>query len=73
MANYALFFSYTHEAWTDMIKNPSDRSAAAGQLVESLGGKLEASYWMFSDHDGFAVVELPDSITAEAVSVAVPS
>lgn len=73
MAKYALFFSYTQEAWANMIKNPTDRSAAAGQLAESLGGKLDSFYWMFGEYDGFAVVELPDSITAAAVSVAVAS
>lgn len=73
MAKYALFFSYTQEAWANMIKNPTDRSEAARRLAESLGGSLEAFYWMFGEHDGFAVVDLPDSITAAAVSVAVAS
>ena len=73
MAKYALFFSYTQEAWANMIKNPTDRSAAARDLAESLGGSLESFYWMFGEHDGFAVVDMPDSVTAAAVSVAVAS
>ena len=67
MAKYALFFSYTQESWANMIKNPTDRSAAASQLADSLGGKLESFYWMFGEYDGFAVVDLPDSVTAAAV------
>ncbi|RPI25582.1 MAG: GYD domain-containing protein [Actinobacteria bacterium] len=71
MAKYALFFSYTPESWAGMIKNPSDRSGAARQLAESVGGRIEAFYWMFGDYDGFAIVDGPDSISAAAVSVAV--
>ncbi len=33
MAKYAIFFSYTPEALSAMIKNPSDRSTAARQVV----------------------------------------
>jgi len=73
MAKYALFFSYTQESWAHMVKNPTDRSAAAREIAESLGGSLEAFYWMFGEHDGLAVVDMPDSVTAAAVSVAVAS
>ncbi len=73
MAKYAIFFSYTPESWASMIKNPTDRSAAAQQAAEALGGTLESFYWMFGEYDGFAVVDAPDSVTAGAVSVAVAS
>ncbi len=73
MAKYALFFSYTPESLTSMIKNPADRSAAARQVAEALGGTLESFYWMFGEYDGFAVVDAPDSISAGAVSIAVAS
>ncbi len=73
MAKYLIQFSYTHESWANMIKNPSDRSAAARAIAESLGGSLESFYWMFGDSDGFAVADLPDSVSAAAVSIAVSS
>ena len=73
MAKYALFFSYSQEALAGMIKNPSDRSDAARQLAESVGGSLESFYWMFGEYDGFAVVDVPDSVSTAAVSVAVAS
>lgn len=73
MAKYAIFFSYTHEAWANMIKNPTDRSAAAGQLAEALGGSIESFHWMFGEYDGIAIANLPDSVSAAAVSVAVSS
>ncbi len=73
MAKYAIFFSYTHESWANMIKNPTDRGAAAAQLAEALGGKIESFHWMFGEYDGIAIAELPDSVSAAAVSVAVAS
>jgi uncharacterized protein with GYD domain len=73
MPKFAAFFSYTSESWAGMVGNPGDRAAAVRQLAESLGGSLESFYWMFGPHDGFAVFEFPDSVSAAAVSVAVAS
>ena len=71
MAKYAIFFSYTHDSWAHMIKNPTDRAAAATQIAESLGGSLESFHWMFGEYDGIAIAELPDSVSAAALSIAV--
>jgi uncharacterized protein with GYD domain len=73
MANYITFFSYTGEALRGMIHHPSDRSAAAKVLVESLGGTMKAFYWMQGDHDGFIIAEMPDGVTGIALSAAVAS
>ncbi len=73
MAKYAIFFSYTPDALSAMIKNPSDRTTAARQVVEGLGGSLESFYWMFGEYDGIAIFDLPDSVSAAAFSVAVSS
>ena len=48
MPRYITFFSYTAESAKAMIERPSDRSAAAKALTESLGGTQEAFYWMLS-------------------------
>jgi uncharacterized protein with GYD domain len=73
MAKYAFFFTYSSEAWARMMKSPGDRTAAVRQLTESVGGRLESAYWMFGAHDGFVVADVPDSVSAAAVSVAVGS
>lgn len=73
MAKYAFFFTYSSEAWARMMNNPGDRTAAVRQLTESVGGTLESAYWMFGAHDGFVVADVPDSVGAAAVSVAVGS
>ena len=40
-------------------------------MVEGLGGKLEAIYFAFGDVDSHVIVDLPDNVTAAAVSPAV--
>jgi len=71
MPRFITFFSYTGEAAKAMIERPSDRSAAAKALVESLGGTQEAFYWMQGEHDGFLITNLPDGVAAAALSAAV--
>jgi uncharacterized protein with GYD domain len=73
MARYAIFFTYSSDAWARMINNPGDRTAAVRQLLGSIGGNLESAYWMLGAHDGFVVADVPDSVRAAALSVAVGS
>jgi uncharacterized protein with GYD domain len=70
---YVTFFSYTREATKGMIDRASDRTAAAKSLVESLGGSLEAFYWMHGDHDGFLIANFPDGTGPAALAAAVGS
>ncbi len=73
MAKYAVFFSYTPESWANMMENPTDRSAEASAVAAAVGGTVESYYWMFGDFDGFVVVDVPDSVSAAAISVAAAS
>ena len=73
MPKYVTFFSYTSDAVASMIRSPSDRSAAAKALVESLGGTMEAFYWMQGSHDGFLISDLPDGVAGTALAAAVAS
>jgi uncharacterized protein with GYD domain len=54
-----------------MAETPGDRTAAVRAILDRLGGRLESIYWMFGPHDGFVVCEVPDSVGAGALSVAV--
>jgi uncharacterized protein with GYD domain len=71
MPRYITFFSYTGESAKAMIDRPSDRSAAARALTESLGGTLEAFYWMQGKHDGFLISNMPDGVSAAGLAAAV--
>ena len=73
MPRFITFFSYTGESAKAMIERPSDRSAAAKALAESLGGTQEAFYWMQGKHDGFLLTSLPDAIAGAALAAAAGS
>lgn len=73
MAKYLALFGFTSETITRFVTNPSDRSAAVRRLVESVGGSLDCYYWMFGQYDGMAIVEVPDSHTRAAATLAIIS
>ena len=73
MPLYMTQFSYTSEAWAALLRNPEDRSAALGRLVEQLGGKLIGLYYTFGDYDGVFIGEAPDDVTAAAEVLAAVS
>jgi uncharacterized protein with GYD domain len=54
-----------------MTSAPGDRTAAVRQVISSLGGSLECIYWMVGPYDGIAIAEMPDSVSAAAVHIAV--
>ena len=73
MPRYVTLFSYTSRSARAMHDSPTDRQAAATALVESLGGRLEAFFWMHGRHDGLLISELPDGVTAAALAAAAAS
>ena len=73
MPRFITFFSYTGEAAKAMITRPSDRTAAAKALVESVGGTLDGFYWMQGNHDGFLLTTVPDAVSGAALSAAAAS
>lgn len=70
---FAIFFTLKPETIASAMERPSDRAAAVSGLLESVGGSLDAYYWMFGEHDGFVIADVPDSTSAGAVSLAVAS
>jgi len=73
MPHYMVQFSYTSESVSNMARNPQDRAAVARTLIEHVGGRLEAFYYTFGDFDGMGIAELPDNVTATALSMALSS
>jgi uncharacterized protein with GYD domain len=62
--------SYTKEAWARLMQNPQDRLEAVRAPIEKLGGKVHASFFAFGDFDVLAIMEMPDTISAAAISMA---
>jgi uncharacterized protein with GYD domain len=54
----------------DCVRRAGGRRDAVQGLIEGLGGSLEAFYFAFGD-DVFAIIDLPDSASAAAASLAV--
>jgi uncharacterized protein with GYD domain len=54
-----------------MVQNPQDRSAAIKIPVEKLGGRVERFWLSFGDYDVIGVIEMPDSVSAAAFSMAI--
>jgi|SRR5215467_6698325 len=73
MAKYLVLFNLSGETVKRFIAQPSDRAAVVKGLAEAVGGSLESYYWMFGQYDGLAILELPDSKTAAALSLVVTS
>ena len=73
MTKYLALFGFTSETIQQFLANPSDRSVIVRRLVESVGGRLECYYWMFGQYDGMAIVEMPDSHTHAAATLAIIS
>jgi len=73
MLRYVSFFSYTGEAWERMIKRPGNRANAAQELIEEIGGQMEAFYWMLGGWDGLVIYQVPDVASAAALAGRVTS
>ena len=70
MASYLLQAGYTPEAWASLVAKPQDRSAVIQGAIEKLGGKVERFWLSLGDYDVVGVVEMPDSVSAAAFSMA---
>jgi uncharacterized protein with GYD domain len=74
MAKYLLQGFYTQEGVKGIAtKGGSERKAAVAKAAKSLGGRLETFYFAFGDPDALAIVDLPDGVSAAALSLAVNS
>jgi uncharacterized protein with GYD domain len=72
MAKYLFEARYTAAGAKGVAhEGGSGRRAAIAKMTESMGGKLETFYYAFGDVDAYVIVDLPDSVTAAAVALAV--
>jgi len=71
MANYMVQVSYTPEAWSALLKNPQDRTKVIEGVVKNLGGNMRDFWMSFGDYDVVGIVDMPDSVSAAAFSLAI--
>jgi uncharacterized protein with GYD domain len=71
MSYYLIQASYTSQAIAAMVKNPQDRAAAVRPMIEKAGGKLHGLWFTFGDTDIVAIAEMPNNMSAAAISMAI--
>ena len=72
MAKFLIKASFTADGVKGLLKEGgSSRKASLIQLLGGLGGKVEAFYFAFGEADAFVIADLPDAVTAAALSFAV--
>jgi len=70
MPSYLVQVSYTPEALSALIAKPQDRSEAVNKVIEKLGGKSMGAWLSFGDYDLVMIIEMPNNVTAAALSLA---
>ena len=72
MAKYLVIVNYKADGIRGIVdKGGSARRDVAAQLASSLGGSLESFYFAFGGDDAYAVVDLPDNVSAAALGLTV--
>jgi uncharacterized protein with GYD domain len=70
MPKFLFQATYTTEGIQGLIRDSaSGRRADVQAAVKGLGGKVEAFYYAFGDHDVLIIVDLPNTIAAAALAV----
>lgn len=70
MPYYLFQGTYSSGAVAALCKKPRSREGAIRSLVEKLGGKLEGAWLAFGDYDVVAIINMPNNVSAAAVSLA---
>jgi uncharacterized protein with GYD domain len=72
MPKYLVMASYTAEGIKGVLKDGGTKRRQAGEAaLKSVGGRLEAFYFAFGEHDIYAIVDAPDNVSAAAASMAI--
>jgi uncharacterized protein with GYD domain len=72
MAKFLVEARYTAEGAKGLAREGgTGRRAASAKAVEGLGGKIEAFYYAFGDVDAYVIFDVPDNVSAAALSLAV--
>jgi len=72
MPKYLVQGSYTADGAKGLLKDGgSKRVEAASAAIKAIGGKIEAMYFAFGDHDVYAIVDTPDHASQTALSLTI--
>jgi uncharacterized protein with GYD domain len=72
MPKFLIKAKYTSEGTRGLAKEGgTSRRATVQKIVESLGGKVEAFYFAYGEHDAYVISDFPDAAAGIALSLAV--
>jgi len=72
MPKYLISASYEQEGVKGLLQGGgTSRAEHLKQTLEIMGGTVEAFYFAFGEQDGYAIVDLPDNVTAAAIPLIV--
>jgi uncharacterized protein with GYD domain len=72
MGTYLVEASYSSEGLEGLLADGgTGRVTAVTAAVEGLGGSVESFYFAFGGTDAYVTIELPDNVSAAALSLAV--
>ena len=70
MPHYLTQVAYSREGWEALLAHPQNRIEAVKPAIEKLGGKIETAWFAFGEYDVIVITELPDNVSAAAISIA---
>jgi uncharacterized protein with GYD domain len=70
MPYYMIQGAYNPEGMSALVKGPQNRIAAVKPAIEKLGGTLKEAYFSFGEYDFVIIAEMPDNVSAVAISMA---
>lgn len=70
MPHFLQQVAYSQEGWEAIVADPQNRIEAVRPATEKLGGKIEAAWFSFGDHDIVVITDMPDNVSAAAISMA---
>ena len=72
MAKYLFEVNYTLDGIKGLkAEGGSARVAAATELIQGLGGKVESFYFAFGDTDAYVIADYPDAVSVAAAALTV--
>ena len=62
--------SFTNDAWTRVMQNSQDRFETIRLPIESLGGKIQATFFALDSYDVLAITEFAEDISPSTIAIA---
>jgi uncharacterized protein with GYD domain len=72
MTKFLIRASYTAEGIKGVLKvGGTNRKQIVEKMINDIGGKMEAFYYAFGDHDVYSIAELPDMASVAALALTI--